>query len=109
MGTWSLPVVKRAGRGVDHPPPSSPEVKERVQLYLYFPSGPSSALEKTLPFTSSEVVCDAEPQYQSMKLYKEVSSIATVDKYVAAFDAARRPSLKAHRSDNLTYHRSLLI
>ena len=33
--------VKRPGRGVDHPPPSSAEVKERVQLYLYSPSGPS--------------------------------------------------------------------
>jgi hypothetical protein len=32
--------VKRPGRGVDHPPPSSAEVKERVQLYLYSPSGP---------------------------------------------------------------------
>jgi hypothetical protein len=29
--------VKRLGRGVDHPPPSSAEVKERVELYLYFP------------------------------------------------------------------------
>ena len=41
MGTGSLPGVKRPGRGVDHPLPSSSEVKERVELYLYFPSGPS--------------------------------------------------------------------
>ena len=27
--------VKRPGRGVDHPPPSSVEAKERVELYLY--------------------------------------------------------------------------
>jgi hypothetical protein len=33
--------VKRPGRGVDHPPPSSAEVKEKVKLYLYCPSGPS--------------------------------------------------------------------
>jgi hypothetical protein len=33
--------VKRPGRGVDHPPSSSTEVKERVEIYLYFPSGPS--------------------------------------------------------------------
>jgi hypothetical protein len=38
----SFPEVKRRGRGVDHPPPSSVEVKERVELYLYSPSGPSS-------------------------------------------------------------------
>jgi hypothetical protein len=38
------------GRGVDHPPPSSAEVKERVELYLYSPSGPSwLVLGRTLP------------------------------------------------------------
>jgi hypothetical protein len=30
MGTGSFPELKRQGRGVDHPPPSSAEVKERV-------------------------------------------------------------------------------
>jgi len=35
LGTGSFPGVKRPGRGVDHPPTSSAEVKERVQLYLY--------------------------------------------------------------------------
>jgi hypothetical protein len=33
--------VKRPGRGVDHLLPSSAEVKERVELYLCFLSGPS--------------------------------------------------------------------
>ena len=37
----SFPGVKRLGRGVDHPPKSIAKVKERVQLYLYSPSGPS--------------------------------------------------------------------
>jgi hypothetical protein len=36
----SFPGVKRLGRGVDHPPPSSAEVKDRVELYLYSPSEP---------------------------------------------------------------------
>jgi hypothetical protein len=41
MGTGSFPGVKRSGCGVDHPPPSSAKVIERVELYLYSPSGPS--------------------------------------------------------------------
>ena len=41
MGTGSFPGLKRPGRGVDHPTPSSAEVKERVELYLYSISGPS--------------------------------------------------------------------
>jgi len=35
MGTGSLPGVKQPGRGVDHPSPSSAEVKERAKLYPY--------------------------------------------------------------------------
>jgi len=41
MGTSSFPGVKKPGRGIDHTSPSSAEVKERVELYLYSPSGPS--------------------------------------------------------------------
>jgi len=33
--------VKRPGCGVDHPSPSTIEVRERIELYLYSPSGPS--------------------------------------------------------------------
>ena len=50
MGTESFPGVKRQGLGVDHPPPSTAEVEERVQLCLYSPSGPSCpVLGRTLP------------------------------------------------------------
>ena len=38
MGTGSFPGVKWPGSGVDHPPPSKTEVKERVELY-FSPSG----------------------------------------------------------------------
>jgi len=31
-----FPEVKLPGRGVDHPPPSHPKVKERVELYHYY-------------------------------------------------------------------------
>jgi len=36
--------AKRPECGVDHPPTSSLEVKERVGLYFYSPSGPSCLL-----------------------------------------------------------------
>ena len=32
----SFPGLKRPGRGANHPPPSSAEVKERIELYVYF-------------------------------------------------------------------------
>ena len=34
-GTGSFTDVKRPGCGVNHPPPSSAEAKERVELYIY--------------------------------------------------------------------------
>jgi len=50
LGTGSFQGVKRARRGVDDPSPSSAEVKERAELYLYSSSGPSwPVLGYTLP------------------------------------------------------------
>jgi len=40
-GIGSFPGVKLPGRGVDHPPPSIAEIKERVHFYISSPSGPS--------------------------------------------------------------------
>jgi len=39
MDTESFPGVKRPERGVDHPPTSSAEIEERVELYICSPSG----------------------------------------------------------------------
>jgi hypothetical protein len=51
IGTGTFPGVKRPGRGVDHPPPSIADVKERVELYLYLPCGPSwQVIGWTVPF-----------------------------------------------------------
>jgi hypothetical protein len=50
-----FPGLKRPGIGVDHPPPPSAEVKERVELYLSSPFGPSRpVLGWTFTFKSAE-------------------------------------------------------
>ena len=36
VGPGSFPGVKRTGRGVDHPPLSSAEVKEIIDIYIFF-------------------------------------------------------------------------
>ena len=41
MNTGSFPGIKQPGRGIDRSPPSSAEVKERVELYHHSPLGPS--------------------------------------------------------------------
>ena len=40
--------VKRPGRGINHPPTCSAEVKERVELYFYSISGPSRPVLGTI-------------------------------------------------------------
>ena len=62
-GYGVFPGVKRPGCGVDHPPPSSAEVKERVELCMHFLSGPWwSVLGWTLPFTFT-LLCRSESSY----------------------------------------------
>ena len=56
MGTGSFPGVKRPGRGADHRPPSNCRGHERVELYLYSPSGPSWPVKgRTFTFTLNTV------------------------------------------------------
>jgi hypothetical protein len=47
-GTGYFPGIKRPSGGADHPPPSSAEVKERVEQHLHSSSGPSWSLPSTL-------------------------------------------------------------
>jgi hypothetical protein len=59
MRSGSFSGLKRPGRGVVHPPPSSAEDQEKVEIYFYSPSGPScTVLGWSLPFnTHSCVLC----------------------------------------------------
>jgi hypothetical protein len=53
-GTGSCLGVKRLGSDIDHPTPSSTEVKGRIELYIYSPSRPSwPVLGWTVPFKSN--------------------------------------------------------
>ena len=56
----SFPGVKRQGLGVDHIPPSSAQVKENVELYLYSLSGLSWPV--LLPFILVEEMCYYNPR-----------------------------------------------
>jgi hypothetical protein len=53
-----FPTVKGSGCGVDHSPPSSAKVKERVGLYLFSPSGFSWSVQGwTLPLHLLFYIC----------------------------------------------------
>jgi len=41
MGTKLFPGIAQLRHGINHPPPSTAEVKKRVELYPYSTSGPS--------------------------------------------------------------------
>jgi hypothetical protein len=69
----SFPRVKRPGRGVNHPPPSSAEVKVRAELYLYTPSEHSRKLKKELYlYFDTALSAPNLMQYQWYRKYMEV-------------------------------------
>ena len=75
MGTGSFPGVKRPGRGIDHPPQSRAELKERVELYLYSLSGRSWSvlgwtLPSLLPSSKSQKHVKLEVENDENKLWK---------------------------------------
>jgi hypothetical protein len=57
MGAGFFPGVKRPGRGVDHPHPSSAEVKEGAELYLYSPYMPLWLGQKQLCRFIPKILC----------------------------------------------------
>jgi hypothetical protein len=51
MGTGSFPGVKRPGRGADHPPPPSAEVKKEYSYTFTYPLGQFRPVMSLLYFT----------------------------------------------------------
>ena len=71
----SFPGLKRLGRGVNHTPLSNAEVKERVELYHYFPSGPSwPVVGRNLLLYVPEI----KYSFESVKMIYSSTSIAMV-------------------------------
>jgi hypothetical protein len=67
MGTGLLcPGVKRPGRGVEHLPSTNAEVKERVELYIYFLFRPSwPVTEWTVPDLNMFINCALNGYFKS--------------------------------------------
>ena len=89
-------------RGVDHPPLSSAEVKERVELYLYFRSGSSwPVLEQTLPLPlyefSMRFVATLRPE--TMSLLNCTTCVCRVAITVMRLDISQ---LCQHKTDRQT-------
>jgi hypothetical protein len=75
VDTGSFLGVKRPGREGNHPPSSSTEVKERVDLYLFSPFGPSwPVLLSALPLlltTWRTLKCCSHTRYTYIQCMKE--------------------------------------
>jgi len=52
LGTGSVPGVKRPGREINHIPPSSADIEERIELNHFYPSDPSWLVTFTFTFMS---------------------------------------------------------
>jgi hypothetical protein len=92
MGTGSFPGVQRPGRGVDHPPTSSAEVKVRVELYLYFPSGPSwPVIGYTLPLLKG---VETKQQRNDQRRGRTVNICASYSEVHGLFLSVEKSSLQ---------------
>jgi hypothetical protein len=108
VGTCSFLGVKWLGHDIDHPPPSSAEVKERVELYLYSPSGPSwPVLGWTLPLLYLLPKCrilNCVPQCENIFVKRDCSSHVTMFQTAAVHDDG-----SDHCVQNHNFYRTLLF
>jgi hypothetical protein len=99
MGTGSFPGVKRPGRGVDHPPQSSAEGKERVELYSTLPLLPLWAFmacsRVNFTFTITIYILLYEPEFSTMTpLMALASRVSLYDLINLNFSVFREVYLK---------------
>ena len=84
LGTGSFLVVKCLGCGDDQPPQPSAEVKERVELYLYSPSGP------LWPVLGENITLSL--LFLNMKELKCVTHVLIYDECFLAMEVHDKPS-----------------
>jgi hypothetical protein len=108
MRTRSFLGVVCPGHGVDHWSPSSAEVKERVELYLYSPSGPSwPVLGWTLPLLYLLPKCrilNCVPQCENIFVIGDCSSHVTMFQTAVVHDDGND-----HCVQNHNFYRTLLF
>jgi hypothetical protein len=95
----SSPGVKRPGRGVNQPLLCSAEVKKRVELYVYYPSGPSwPVVRRNLPFYVSRGRLDGS-QSGSGRFRNENNSLPQpgIELHCSRCSLERITLLAAHR------------
>jgi hypothetical protein len=80
--------IKQPGRSVENPLPSSAEVKERVDLYLYSTCVPSwQVLERNLLFQYSVCICEmAVSKFVHTKICKHTNCVQTALCLFAVFN-----------------------
>jgi hypothetical protein len=76
MGTGSFPGGKGLGRGVDQPLPSTAEVKEGVELYIYSPLGLRGLFWGEHGHTKSGLIVAKRNKYKSDSLWNSKREFA---------------------------------
>ena len=91
----TFPGLKRSGRGVDHAPLSSAEVKERVELYISSPPGPSRPI--------LEWILRLPLPFMGYVRYWSISFHELIDSYTEILQAGERLNVLLELKNRLYY------